>query len=228
MAMATETRAALARESLRVAERYAVEVIEAFGLCPWAENVRNEGRLKRTVLFTSSLNDEAVVEAAAAAASLAKSKDADVTLLLYPCLDVDRASFRAFVSQVESAHALAAPMTIAMAAFHPDAEADLESPARLIPFLRRSPDPTIQLVPLQILAEARRTRDEGSEFASGLSALHAMAGAKKKRLGVSESIARANLATAKKLGVKAIEAVLADIQRDRDESYAAVRRQAKR
>ena len=52
----------------------------------------------------------------------------------------------------------------AMAAFHPDAAADLDDPERLIPFLRRTPDPTIQLVRQEALERVRGRHPQGTAF----------------------------------------------------------------
>src|SRR4029077_16934252 len=49
----------------------------------------------------------------------------------------------------------AAIPTAGVADFHPDAPLDLATPARLVPFLRRAPDPLLQLVPLALLDAVR-------------------------------------------------------------------------
>src|SRR5206468_39197 len=49
--------------------------------------------------------------------------------------------------------------TAGVADFHPDAPLDATTPGRLVPFLRRSPDPMLQLVPLALLDEVRSPPD---------------------------------------------------------------------
>ncbi len=88
------------------------------------------------------------------------------------------------------------------AAFHPDYPAPeggatnggAAAAARLVPFIRRTPDPTLQLVRASLL--------------DGL------------RGQVSDDVARDNQATVTARGLAALDALLTDIRRDRDASYA--------
>ena len=78
-----------------------------------------------------------------------------------------------------------------------DTVADSPDPARLVPFIRRTPDPTLQLVRASLIdALARDGRD------------------------VSADIARDNHHTVATRGPAALDALLADIRRDRDAAYA--------
>jgi hypothetical protein len=83
-----------------------------------------------------------------------------------------------------------------IAAFHPDYRAP-DGPldaARLVPFIRRTPDPTLQLVRASLVDSLRGQ--------------------------VSADVGRANLATVSGRGPAELDALLADIRRDRDASYA--------
>jgi len=213
----------LIREALRINERYLEEVVEALTLCPWAREARKGGSVERRVLLDRELGDQALSAALASVEATGRSSSIDIGLLIFPLLDVDRASFRRFVARLETAHGDAHPRgraPLAMAAFHPDAEPEM-SPARLVPFLRRSPDPTIQLVRHSALHAARHTSDEGSNFASGLAALAPLTGAQPK-VSVSEAIARANLRTIERIGSDRVETILAAIRDDRNRAYRAV------
>ena len=130
-------------EVLRINERYLREVVECFDLCPWAKSVRNTAKLHRAVYLAKE--DSAEVQRALCndiEAFVSKS-EAEIGLLIFPKMSGDASTFRAFVGSLEAAHASAHPrhdIPLAMASFHPRAEADLSSPARLVAFIRRSPD----------------------------------------------------------------------------------------
>ena len=112
---------------------------------------------------------------------------------------------------------------MAMAAFHPHAEAHLESSSRMVLFVRRTPDPTIQLVRCSILDAVRRPEDQGTgyvdptqvDFASMIKA------GPPKRL-LHERVADINLETIRREGVAQVEALFEDIRRDRDAAYAVI------
>jgi hypothetical protein len=55
-------------------------------------------------------------------------------------------------------------VSFALAAFHPDARPDTSTPERLIPFLRRSPDPMIQAVRADVLAKIDTDRGAGTAY----------------------------------------------------------------
>ena len=136
----------LAAEALRVYRRYAIEIVEAFGLCPWAERARKTGRVAERVLLQ---RDSTAATALDCVADLAADPNVDIGLLIFPRLTLDPLAFEHFTALVRDKDAERRPLggiVFAMAAFHPGAEADLSDAERLIPFLRRTPDPTIQLV----------------------------------------------------------------------------------
>ncbi len=213
---------ALIREALRIYRRYASEIIERYTFCPWAERARLEGHVTERVLVQS---DADTAPSLAAMAELAADPAIEIGLLIYPRITLGRLPFEHFVAEVrradEARHELGAA-TFALAAFHPDAQADLDDPERLIPFIRRSPDPTVQLVRLSVLESVRSRSPEGTAFVdpASLDLDRLLAEQEKAKLPLRQRIARANQETVTEVGVEAIEATLADIFRDRDESYA--------
>ncbi len=212
----------LEREVLRINERYLKEVVEAWGFCPWASSVQDGKGLERRVFFGNDA--EALTRVAAACVETLAADDAvSIGLLIFPEFTTDRLSFRRFVSSLESEHAThheRGAVPLAMAGFHPEAQADTSAPERLVPFVRRSPDPTIQLVRRSVMEDVRATRNEGSVFADSLEAFLPLMGTAPKP-SVSEGIAKANLRTLQRRGVAALEEILRDIQSDRARAYAS-------
>lgn len=207
------------REVLRVNARYVEEVVERFCLCPWAERARREGRVKHWVspqdspeIFDPSLD---------ALSALDASRGVEVGLFLYPLLELSRLDFEHFVRRLrtlESARHEVGTEPFAMAAFHPQAEPHLDDPERLIPYLRRSPYPTIQVVRLSSLERVRGT-DEGTAYWD-LHLLNSPGIQVKSSPSVRERVARANLKTVLEVGLPAFEAAVSAVLADRDRTHA--------
>lgn len=205
------------REAVRVYRRYQLEIVEACGLCPWAERARLDGHVRERVILGDPLR-----EALAHIGELAADDDVEIGLLLFPKLTLGRAEFDRFIAKLQDAdrdrHALGR-IPFMFAAFHPDAAADLTHPERLIPFLRRTPDPTIQLVRAAVVDRMRSRAPRGTQFFDP-SLLEAPPAAPGPEL--REKIAQTNMATVKRMGVGELRAKLDDILRDRDATYRAL------
>lgn len=217
----------LRREALRVYERYAVEVVEAFQLCPWARRARLDGHVRTDVLVDAEPAVESVI---ARLDDIFRDPAIEVGLLLLPRVFWERQPFRRFVEEVRAAHAarhmaarVPGPPPLAMAAFHPRAPLDQASAGRLVTFLRRTPDPTIQIVRQSSLAAVRGPETSGAVYAPravlDLAAFGALAA---EPLPMADRVAETNLATVQRAGAARIEAILDDIRADRDRSYAAL------
>ncbi len=219
----TDDEEALAAEAKRVHDRYVVELVEALKVCPWAERARLDGHTRQVVITGAS---PSIDDALAGAAELAGDPRVEVGFLLFPRFEVDRPSFERFVSTLRRADAERAGVSgpaMAMAAFHYEAAPDLAAPHRLIPFLRRSPDPTVQLVRRSVLEALRGPGDHGTAFVDPsttdlLAFLHA-----KKKPPLHERVAQVNAETVRELGIAHIESMLREIREDRDASYARLR-----
>lgn len=215
----------LQAQALRINSRYVSEVIEAFDLCPWASSVRDGAGLERRVLLAAEDTPVLRTELLALIEELAGEEGVDIGLLIFPNLDITPGAFRALVAAMESGHARAHPrseMPMAMADFHPRAALDLSSAARLVSFIRRAPDPTIQLVRRSAMARVGNRENEGSMFAESLAAFMPLMGTAPKA-SVSDNIARNNLRTVERVGVATIEAILENIADDRERAYARAR-----
>lgn len=211
----------LTRATLEVYERYAIEVVERFGLCPWARPARAANQVRLHVIFSADPDD--FDESLSALAELhGATADGDVALFIYPLLDLDRLGFEDFVRRLRKRAEEASPRldAFATAAFHPGAEVDVSHPDRLVPYVRRSPDPTLQLLRKTALS-AIKGLEQGTEFldisALSLEALTALRSPPPKAL--RERIAEQNLATVTEVGPAPIDAVLADIAHAREEAH---------
>jgi hypothetical protein len=154
--------------------------------------------------------------------SLEATENADIGLLVFPELILSRVAFQHFAAQVRAGHEQRHPRgqaVFAMADFHPDVDADLTSAERLVAFIRRSPDPVLQLLRRSVLDEVRRGEEPGTRFVDP--ALFAGDRLPERPAEpLHERIATANLKTVRELGVSQVNAVLDDIVKDRDRSYA--------
>jgi hypothetical protein len=210
-------------QAARLHYRYVVEIVEACGLCPWAERARANKRLRDEVILAGG-EDDAIAAALAALDRWAKDDGAEVGFLLFPRLPLDRAGFETFTARVRDAdgarHELGAIPFVA-AAFHPDAEPNESDAERLIPFLRRTPDPCIQVLRADVLDRVRSSAPQGTQLIDA-SALEAMISGAASAPPLRERIARANLETARRMGIGELRARLDAIRADRDATYRSL------
>jgi hypothetical protein len=158
----------LRREALRLCDRYIDEVVLAFGLCPWAEPSLRAGTVARHVLTGPRpvpadclpVIDEWEAGPAGGAGPVGgKSAAVAVGLLVIPRFTGSRAAFDTFAEGVRRAdrsrRAAGAAPPFLVAAFHPVGASRFAGPHQLVSFLRRSPDPLLQLVRADLLDGVR-------------------------------------------------------------------------
>lgn len=187
----------------RLLDRYLVEVVERYGLCPWAAGARQAGEVDVRVLW----GQPAPAAWSTAARELLARAPVRVAIVVAP-------EWRGALDAMRDAVTSALP-DVGVAAFHPDAPLDLATPARLVSFLRRSPDPMLQVVPLAVLSALR-----GEAGEPGLAHQAAMLGghARPRKAPIADRVAAINFETVVR-DRAAIEATLADIAADRARSY---------
>jgi hypothetical protein len=205
-------------ETRRLNLRYVVEIVEQFGLCPWADRARREGRVTEVVF--EQTNPDLFEPSLARMHELESEQRIDVALFIYPRIGLNRLDFEHFARRLRALDAdCHAPDQIpfAIAAFHPDASAVLANPDRLVPFLRRTPDPT-----LQVVRESTLLRVRGDFHGTSFYGPHLFAAATPTppEPDIRQRIARTNHETVTRVGVETLEAVFRDILRDRDETHA--------
>lgn len=144
-------------------DRYLREFIEALAICPYARSCRETGRLHREVLLHESL-DQAAVAARIVELSEPAHAEIEVGLLIFPCLRTSAYEFDRFVRGVQRAYQ--AQMTAQgrsggyfVVAFHPELDMKLDNADVAVRFMRRSPDPTIQIVRPDAIARICGDRD---------------------------------------------------------------------
>jgi hypothetical protein len=208
-------------EAIRLHRRYQREVVEACGLCPWAQRARLDGKVRERVLVQA--DDADLAPSVAAIDELIADSGAEVAFLIYPRMRLGRATFDGFAARVRDTdadrHELGR-IPFVFAAFHPEAEADTDDPERLVPFLRRTPDPTLQLIRASAIDAVRSGGVQGTQFVDMAALEASLAGTAVPPL--RERIARANLATAQRMGIDVLRRALDEIRRDRDETYLAL------
>jgi hypothetical protein len=213
----------LTNATLRAYDRYAVEVVEHFGFCPWARSAREAGNVVVNVLF--SVNHDDFSESLARLSELSNGPEhIDIALFIYPLLDLDRLPFEDFVRRLRAAcEAHLPPLdAFAMAAFHPAASVDLSHPDRLVPYVRRSPDPTLQLVRNSALSRIKGLTSGTAFLDLGSLSLESLTALTQPVKDVRERIAEQNLATVRAEGPAAVDAVLDDIFRQRETAHAGL------
>lgn len=196
-------------EVLRILDRYLTEVVEAYDLCPWARMARERGEVQIEVLWGTPTIEAWV---AAAEVLLARAK-VQVAMVVAPELVIRPGELHDARNEVSTRMP-----TVGIAEFHPDAALDLATPARLVPYVRRSPDPLLQLVPLALLANVRGT----SPTVDRMHQILALGGvAPPLRRDAADRIAEDNHATVS-ASHAAITSTLEDIAADRRRSYELV------
>jgi hypothetical protein len=191
-AAAPTAEATLVAEALRLNARYVEEVVIGWDLCPWAARAWREGQVERRVLPHPRPEARAV---AALVEEIAARPRCAIGLAIFPRVDLSVAAWDRFAEDVRRAKG---PFLIA--AFHPQSRVDAPptNAAALVSLIRRTPDPTLQLVRASLIDDLARTGRD-----------------------VSAEIARDNFARVSARDPVALTALLDDLRRDRDRAYGA-------
>jgi hypothetical protein len=208
-------------EATRLHHRYQLEVVEACGLCPWAERARVDDNFRARVLFQTDARETGA--SLAAIDDFIADERADVGVIIFPRLRLGRLDFERFMGTIRDADAVRhrlGGIPFVFAAFHPEALADSSEPERLIPFLRRTPDPTIQLLRSTLLERVRNGTPQGTQFVD-MRALNEDVSARTP-ISLRERIATTNLATVERMGIAELARRFDAIAHDRNTTYRAL------
>lgn len=150
------TIAEVTAEALRRNDRYLLEFIEGFGICPFARGCRESGRLYREVLLTST-PDVSTVTRKILDLGKQLSQDIEIALLLFPRLVIEPLEFERLIRDVQQQEKKlrSGPPDFFIVAFHPELPGTFRNAHTAVRFMRRSPDPTIQLVRPGAIERAR-------------------------------------------------------------------------
>lgn len=203
----------LVEETLRLYRRYQLEIVEALNLCPWAKRARQDGKVDPRVSLADTADTRVVLDAIDAWMA---TPDVEIGLLLFPRLRITRADFERFATSSMKAdaqrHGLSSPQFV-IAAFHPDAGLSLDNAERLIPFWRRTPDPTLQVVRMTALERVRQGEASGTQFVDP-STLDFSKLPQPNSASLWDRVSANNLRTAQHLGDAALRDLFERIQDD--------------
>jgi hypothetical protein len=208
--------------AIRLFRKYVDAFVEPYGICPWSAPARRSGHVREVVLCEPIATIPPILEAIE---SLAVDPEIEIGILIFPRVALDRASWAHFVADVRSADSEARSLSVpfAMAEFHPEAAPVLEPSGAFVSFLRRTPDPTIQLVRRTALERVRGQDDQGSGFfdpAMIERLLEKPLAQKKPQL--HDRVESHNRATIGEAGLAKIAALLDALKHERDATYAAL------
>ncbi|NOQ84710.1 MAG: hypothetical protein GQ551_11940 [Myxococcales bacterium] len=200
-------REALAREALRLHERYHRELIERFCVCPWAKPARAAGRTRAHVVVDASCSPE---ELAPVLAEWAADDTVDVAFVIAPRFTGDADTFADWATSIAQAQRDA----FLTAPFYPR----VPGSAGPIQFLRQTPDPTVQLVRRTRLEEIRAQDPPHYTdiFDLDLRKLEADNAPRE----VAASVVAHNERMIEREGRAEIQRILDDIREDRERTYA--------
>jgi hypothetical protein len=183
--------ARFAAEVRRIHGRYADEVVARHRACPFMN-----GAETGFGTFCVLLDREPVLEAALAAVREAGTA---VVHVVFPCIRTPAPPFERFASRLGDQLRRACQPAPVLAAFHPEMAGDGTNSHRFVGFLRHAPDPFVQTIPAGL--------SKGGTVLAGV-------GIEPGPDTAEDNFARLQGAIAE------ITAKLAEIQADRDASYA--------
>lgn len=133
----------------QLVDRYLREVVEAWGLCPWAAPARRAGELLIHVAWPPDDAEDALTERVRQWVG----DQVPIGLLVLPCAQTAPSEHRALRDRI-----MAAVPGAIVADFHPTGgEVPPRGPAHLVHLLRRSPDRMLQVVPTSHLQALTKT-----------------------------------------------------------------------
>lgn len=217
-------------------DRYLHEVVEALNLCPFSRKSREAGRVERPIFRPASPDGPASAACDLLEATIDTNPEVEIILLTAPVRLGHPwrtpATFDGFLTELRAAFD-ARPNLPAfyMVTFHPMLKDPSSTPARphqLVSWIRRTPDPVIQCVRAETLDAVRRQAQAVHDArirAQALAHSPEMAALLDRCVTtdpeISSDIAEANFdAVGRGDGLARLDALIAEIHRERDERYA--------
>lgn len=197
----------LAREAIRLHDRYQIEIIERFALCPWARQARDGNRTRTHVVLDTPCLPNAL---APVLEHWDTDESVDVCFVIAPRFEDGPEALARWASSLAALvedRFLSAP-------FHPG----VNEVAGSVRFFRQTPDPTVQLIRRCRLEEVRAQDPPHYKdiFTVSLRDLQAERPVKT----VAASVIEHNERVLESQGRQTLQAILDDIYADRDRTYA--------
>lgn len=210
--------ATLTTEAKRLFKRYQIEIVETLVICPYAARARLENAVRIEVITHTNPPHTAVIELIEA---IAQEVACDIGFVIFPRFECSRSSFERFVETLRSMYSAQhqhRDTELALAAFHPEAAYDASAPHTLVPYWRRTPDPTLQTIRLSALERVRKGESSTifvppEQIPNVLKMKHSTP--------LHARIAENNYQTAQKLGAETLQKMFEDIMRDRQQTYGS-------
>ncbi len=216
----------LAREALRVNDRYLVEFLEKYAFCPYSQEGRARGIVSRYVHIFEESKVEPLVERMLEIADDPKQVVAQV---IFPLIEVGPVEWRRFCHDLTAlGHCRRGGRdALAVAPLHPELGFSPIRDEALIPLFRRTPDATIQWVRLDALADIYEGRGNGTRLVDAESLKRML---EQQMLGIErrertplwDRIAATNAVMARRLTLPIVEELLAKIADDARASYTRI------
>jgi len=196
----------LAREAIRLHDRYQLELIERFALCPWARHAREANRTQtHVVLDAPCLPDEL----APVLERWDTDQSVDVAFVIAPKFGDGPEAFARWAASL----AALLDDRFLSALFHPG----VDQTAGSVRFFRQTPDPTVQLVRRARLEEVRAQDPPHYKDIFTLNIKDLQADRAPKT--VAASVIEHNQRVLDREGRDTLQAILDDIYADRDRTY---------
>lgn len=193
-------------------DAYLVEFVERFNLCPYARPCREGNALERRVLEQRELVFEPCLTALEALSS-ASFTHVEIGLLILPNLQATFAEFERFAAELRRRRAeVETTPTWFVVPFHPESPPDAGDPGRVVSLLRRTPDPTLQLVRVSLLESIRGGVDPEDTVWMDPATCPAEPTAVTPARSVSTIIGDANFETVQRVGAERMLALLAALR----------------
>lgn len=226
-----EQREALVAEALRLNMSYTREIVEDLNFCPYARSARHEERTTRYVIL--DLPDVDATEDATSTrvepildlwSEIMDDRQQEVIQVIFPVAVVEPLRWVRFANQIcELARGrFDRPPAYAAAAFHPRMRFREDTPSGLIPLYRRTPDPTIQWVRHDVLAEIKKGDSKIDHYIPPEKLQDYIDGKIPIRKSVTERISEAGFKTAHHHGIQRLVEQLEQIYAERCASYARI------
>jgi hypothetical protein len=195
----TEGERQIVTRALERNQRYLLDLVEALNLCPFAKACREGGALERRVLLIDQPEVGPLVETVKELHG-APFAHVEVALLILPRLVVTPIEMDRLMTRLRDVLQGLGLNAFFAVGFHPDAVIDATTPARLVQTLRRSPDPTVQLVRAAVLDRVRGSQSDTRWIDPKKTDLSAPPPPPPPSL--SERIASANFETVRRVGLE--------------------------